>query len=473
MNIIRKVFYIAQCFLLIILKVEAQTGRNETITVANLVVSRDHAKMFVSMDIDLSSADVESNRELLLTPWLSGKQDSLMLRSVLVAGRIRYYHHLRNEHLPDDVILYRCGKVKTVEYRQVIPYEPWMNGAELKLGEEICGCFSQTLSENALPLSRLNLEPKVFVPQFVYLKPEATAHKISVAEGSAYIDFPVNKTELYKDYRRNPSELGKIRATIDAIRNDADTRILSVSIKGYASPEGSYANNERLAKGRTETLRRYVQGIYAFPDSLLTTAYEPEDWAGLERYVEQSHLGQREKLLEIIRSDMQPDAKEWKLRSSSLGDYAFLLKEVYPGLRHSDYAVVYEIRAYVDVEEIRHIMKTAPQKLSLQELYLVAQYTPVGSEEYNETFEIAVRMFPDDATANLNAANTAMGKGDLNAAERYLVKAGDVPEAVYARGIHAALLGNYERAESLFREAGLRGIAEVEEALRRIAECKD
>ncbi len=473
MNIIKTILCITVCFLICIPEAGAQKGRGEKVSVANLAVSRDKDQLFISMDINVSSADVESNRELLLTPWISGKQDSLALQPILVAGRFRYYHHLRDGHLSDDMPLYRYGKVKTVEYRQSLRYEPWMNGAELKLGKETCGCFSKTLAEDAVSLYSFKFEPKVFVPQFVYLKPEATVHKISVAGGTAYIDFPVNKTELYEDYRRNPAELAKIRATIDAIRNDADTRILSVTIKGYASPEGSYTNNERLAKGRTETLRRYVQGIYAFPDTLLATDCEPEDWAGLERYVQGSQLQHREAILDIIRGGLAPDAKEWKIKSSYPKDYAFLLKEVYPGLRHSDYAVKYEVRAYVDVDEIRRVMKTAPQKLSLQELFLVAQHTPAGSDDYNEAFEIAVRMFPDDATANLNAANIAMSKGDLTAAQRYLAKAGNAPEAVYARGVHAALSGNYEQAELCFGEAGQRGIAEAEEALRRIAECKE
>ena len=46
-------------------------------------------------------------------------------------------------------------------------------------------------------------------------------------------------------------------------------------------------------------------------------------------------------------------------------------------------------------------------------MYLAAQEMEIGSEEYNETFDIAVRMFPDDEVANLNAANIAMSRGGL------------------------------------------------------------
>ena len=78
----------------------------------------------------------------------------------------------------------------------------------------------------------------------------------------------MNRTEIHENYRRNPTELQKILNTIDAVKNDVDTRIISVSIKGYASPESPYSNNERLAMGRTKTLKEYVRKQYDFADSL-------------------------------------------------------------------------------------------------------------------------------------------------------------------------------------------------------------
>ena len=117
-------------------------------------------------------------------------------------------------------------------------------------------------------------------------------------------------------------------------------------------------------------------------------------------------------------------------------------------------------------------MKSTPQKLSLQEFYLAAQQMEPGSDRYDEIFETAVRMFPADATANLNAANIAMGKKDMKNAERYLSKAGNTPEAVYARGIYAALSGDYDTAGRLFEQARQKGLSEAAEALRQIKELK-
>ena len=67
-------------------------------------------------------------------------------------------------------------------------------------------------------------------------------------------------------------------------------------------------------------------------------------------------------------------------------------------------------------------MQTQPQKLSLNEFYLVAQTYEPGSVEFNDVFETAVRMYPNDEIANLNAANSAMQRKDVENAKRYLQK---------------------------------------------------
>ncbi len=470
-----KIAKIAGSVLLSLLGVAGVKGQplmNGQVTIQNLSVSRSDDKLFISMDIDVSALEVKSNREVIFTPALASDDHTLSLPAVMIAGRNRYYHHLRNNKLrPTTTELYRRSDVSVVEYRTVVPYEKWMNTARLVTLNEICGCSDETLAGENEPLLALQLEPKVFVPDFVYIRPKAEP-KINVLEGSAFIDFPVNRTEIHENYRRNPVELQKILNTIDAVRNDADTRIIALSIKGYASPESPYSNNERLAKGRTQTLKEYVQRQYNFPESIISTDYEPEDWAGLERAVENSDLQNRDAILALIRSNMEPDAKEWKIKKTYPADYSWLLKNIYPGLRHSDYAVKYEVRAYTDVEEIKRLIKTQPQKLSLNEMYLAAQEMETGSEEYNETFDIAVRMFPDDEVANLNAANIAMSRGGLKSAERYLQKAGDSPQAIYARATLAALNKDFDTAGKMFEEAVRKGMPDAEKMLRQIDEIK-
>ena len=73
------------------------------------------------------------------------------------------------------------------------------------------------------------------------------------------------------------------------------------------------------------------------------------------------------------------DLKEGRIKALDGGKiYASLLQDCYPGLRHSDYTVRYVVRGF-NVEEAKQIIKTRPQQLSLQEMYLVAQTYAKGS----------------------------------------------------------------------------------------------
>ena len=437
--------------------------------VRDLKVERSENNLFVSMQLDLSELTLKSNREITYLPVLTFGERHLELPRVIVAGRNRYIQNLRHGDLSHGARLCRPGKV--IDYSALIPYEQWMETATLSLFEDECGCGFNVVSHDRKDLAVLDFTPIVFKPAYAFVTPVAELVKTREARGSAYIDFPVNRTEIRPDYRRNPEELQKIRHTIDVLRSDADTRIVSVSIEGFASPEGPYANNERLAKGRTEALLGYVRGLYTFDASIMKSSWVAEDWAGLRRYVQSSDIAQKADILSILdMENLTPDAREWKLKSAYPEQYRFLLENVYPGLRHSDYAVEYIIRSYTNVEEIKAVMKSAPQKLSLHEMNVVAQSLEPGSDEYCEVFEVAVRMYPDDPVANLNAANIALGRDELERAAGYLAKAGNTPEATYARGIYAAKGGDYVEAVRLFDDASKAGVRQAAEAVAQLRE---
>ncbi len=432
------------------------------VRVDSLRLDRSGEYLAVDMDFDLSDLDVESNRAVLLTPQLVNGADTLDLPSIGIYGRQRYFYYVRNGESMlrgKEETSYRASeKPDGVPYTNVIPYEEWMNGAYLSLNRCVYGCCGDLLSEENAPL--LQYMEKVFVPEYVYMIPEAEKVKIRSLKGQAFVDFPVNKIVIYPEYRNNVGELGKIQATIDSVRDDADVSITSVTLKGYASPEGSYSNNTRLAVGRTDALKEHIRQLYSFGEGIIATDYEPEDWEGLREYVQKSNIDNREQILAIIDSNLEPDAKDARIKRSYPQEYAYLLKHCYPALRHTDYVISYSVRSYTDVAEIDKIMKKQPQKLSLNEFYLVAQQYEPGSDEFSEVFETAVRMFPDDETANLNAANAAMVRNNLDMAKRYLDRAGDSPEAVYARGVYAFLTEDYKAARAYIAKAGELGIAQ-------------
>lgn len=446
----------------------AQTHTDDS-RVKALKVERTANNLFVTMQLDASDLKLGADAEIIYTPAITRDGETLELPCVVVAGRNRHIRNLRHGKFAADATLSRAGKV--IEYSAKAPYEAWMESARLTMAEELRGCGSQTVSTAVRNLAVIGFSPDRFAPEYVFITPEAELVKTREARGSAYINFEVNKIDINPRYRRNPEELQKIRGTIDIIRNDGDTRIVAVTIEGFASPEGPYAENERLAKGRTEALRNYVRGLYTFDPSIMRSSWVAENWAGLRKYVADSDLADKNSILAVIDAEnLEPDAREWKLKNAYPEQYRFLLDNVYPALRNSDYTVEYVVRSYTDVEEIKAVMKRAPQKLSLHEMYAVAQSLETGSDEYREVFEVAVRMYPDDPAANLNAANIALGRNELDRAAGYLAKAGDTPEAAYARGILAAKSGDYDRAARAFGDAATRGVKQAADAAAQLRE---
>ena len=451
----------------------AQEVKNITpgVSVSRFKMERNGKYLSVEMEMDLTGLEVESNRAVLLTPRLVNGTDSLDLPSVGIYGRRRYYYYVRNGVSmisgESEMVFRASGKPDGIDYNRSVLYEEWMDGATLKLHRGDWGCCHEIVAEYDGPLGR---HDEAFFPELVFVRPEAEMMKSRSLSGSAFIDFPVDKTEIYPDYRRNTEELGKIEASIDSVRGDKDVTIVSVWLKGYASPESPYAHNRDLAIGRTRSLKEHIRKLYDFADDIIITEHEPEDWEGLRRYVENSNINHCAEILGMIDSDMDPDAKEAKIKRTYPEEYRFLLQYCYPALRHTDYRIDYNIRRYSDVEEIKRILAERPQNLSLNEFYLVARMYEPGSPEFTDVFETAVRMFSNDAVANPNAANAAMRHGDHEAAHRYLEKAGDSAEAVYARGALAIREKDYKRAVTFLEKAREMGLEKAAATLKELKE---
>ena len=425
----KKTIYILSVLLGMVTVTEAQTAIDlrkqdivDGVSVENLKIERNGGYIAIDMLWDLSGLDVDDNRAVLLTPWLVNGNDSLDLQPIGVYGRRRYYFYVRNGESmlsgKNEKSYKASEKPDTLKYHHMVPYAEWMNGAVLSLHRDDYGCCNTLLAERNDTLGR---HTEAFFPELVYIRPQGQIEKQDSLEGSAFIDFPVNQTVIYPDYRHNTAELEKIQSSIDSVQSDMDITITSVWLKGYASPESPYAHNKELAIGRTAALKKFIQQLYQFEDEVITTDYEPEDWVGLRHYVEQSDLEHRTEMIALIDGNLEPDAKELKIKQTYPAEYRFLLQNCYPALRHTDYRIAQE-------------------------------YEP-GTDEFTEVFETAVRMFPDDTIANLNAANAAMRRGDLTAAKRYLAKTDNSPEAVYARGALAIRQKDYNSARRYLNEA--------------------
>ena len=441
---------------------------SDKIKVSNVQVAQQNNALSVSMDLNLDSLYLPSNLQLVYTPVFKTRQGDIKMPEIVINGRrqqIMFERGVGKKQLnlsPEALVVRRTNKkVQTVNYSASIPLSGQVKNYDLNMHEDLCGCGNMEEGND------FNLRHRR-QPQAVFVRPAVEAVKVRHLDKRAYIDFPVNRIELHADYRRNPAQLDSIVRTINALKDDKNLEVSAINIHGYASPESPYSHNDYLAKNRAKTLTDYVRRMVALPTQLFTVSSTAEDWDGLRNYLKDSNLEHKTEILAIANDEkMDPDAREQKIKKLYPSEYRFMLDTWYPALRHSDYRITYKVKPF-DVAEAKEIIKTKPQQLSQEEMFLVAQTYEPGSKEFNDVMEIAVRMFPENETANLNAANTRLNAGDADGAKSYLDKAGNSPEALNARGVYESLKGNDQQARHYFGLADKAGVKAAKENLENL-----
>ncbi|WP_300870698.1 DUF3868 domain-containing protein, partial [uncultured Alistipes sp.] len=86
----------------------AQSLMQGQIVVSGLDMARTEGNLFVTMLVDMQDLDLKTNADVTLTPRLCFGERTAELPALLIAGRNRYFHHLRNG-VPEGVTLYRQG----------------------------------------------------------------------------------------------------------------------------------------------------------------------------------------------------------------------------------------------------------------------------------------------------------------------------------------------------------------------------
>ncbi len=450
-----------------------------------VAVDENDSTVSVTVELLLKELKLKKDGEIILTPVMisADGSETLDLDPVTVCGRNRWYFHLRNGELDrNNPAIFRAGTDEKVKLTQTVPFEEWMGHSTVELRQDAATCCRAPqkvpgLSPNGnTELAIIDTERPELINEFIFAPPVDDTPVEKNIEGKAFVSFVVNRTELKPDYMVNRREIAKILNSIDYVRNDSDAVITGVHIKGFASPEGSYTNNIRLAKGRTATLSNYVRDLYRFENGIVSNSFEPEDWEGLRSYVADSldfNLGHREEILAMIDSPIDPDVKNDLIKRTYPADYAVMLKEIYPWLRHSDYTVKYRIKIYTDINNLNRLFESDPTRLRPVDFYTIAAQYPEGSPEYLNVMQTAVEVYTEDPMLNLNAANIAFMAGDNDKAEKYLAKAGTSSETSFARGVLAARRGHFDEAKGHFSLAKEGGIEKADDYLENIETIKN
>lgn len=479
--------------LLAIILPAAARGTKTQITLSDVRAEVVGESLNLHILITASQLDLKCDGQTKLEFAIEDAERKLILPVVIYSGTTRYYYERRREELSgayhvEPYHIYKGvkkNKTYQLEYKLTLPYYVWMEHAATTYSEFAHDCSGDYLLSSGVLIDDLNPTPiateleewkpkaELFPNLVSFLVPQVEDVKTRSSMLELNIGFPVNVTEVRPEFNNNRHELHRADSLVQALQSNDLLLINGVSIRGYASPEGRYVVNEKLARGRSEGFKKYLTQNY--PDNLYIrnahTSWVPEDWEGFGKLVEASQtISAKQEVLAIVYdNNIAPDAKDRMLQNIVWwsANYKVILKEMYPKLRRIELRVNYTVQK-LDDSKARELLYTQPELLSLHEIYRVAKFYEPGSKQYREVYEIAARQYPNDVIANNNAAAALLQEGNTAAALPYLEKTRNEATSLINYGAYHYILGDKEKAANYFEKAREAGIEQAAHNLRLI-----
>ncbi len=464
---------------------------NDVVAAKNLQVTPAEGRTILTLDIVLDNLRVPSNRYRAFTPVIRSLDDTTLvtrMKTLIVSGRTQDIIFERDGI--DELYRDNCEKIRryngteqTYAYTDAIERQPWHQNAQVLLECDLCGCGDKKKNQE-FPLATLKQLDPWELTELANQEPD-TYKPMRELHGTAYITFVVDRWEMKPDYMDNYRELRKITDTLDIMVADPNITVNRIKIHGWASPESPYNHNHMLATNRAKSLTDWLRQNYQLPVSAFAPAEAtPENWLGLQEALpnlDATLLPHKSEIANIVSDLLQQDstviaktadATEARIKKLYPQEYMYLLKNIYPGLRRSDYEITFNIKQFNTIQECLDIYRTKPHQLSRHELWQVAQTMKPFSDEYNRVMQTTLNYYPDDETANVNLAAVALSQRDILKAKTLLQHAGNGGAAEQLRAVIDIVEGNYDTAKRHLDAAERKGInvAKNREAIRLLTQ---
>lgn len=275
--------------------------------------------------------------------------------------------------------------------------------------------------------------------------------RIIAQKQEANIKFLINQANLRASELSTVSikDLGKI---LREINDNAETRALqNIEVSAYASPDGKYSFNEKLAEKRQNASSNYLKGelkkIKMNAD--VDTKFTAEDWDGFQELISKSNLQDKDVILRVLSMYKDPEEREEQIRNMS-EVFTDIKESILPELRRARLIVNYEIIGRSD-DQILAQYKEDPSKLSVEELVYGANKLVKDDNTRRQWNETIARQYPNDYRSLNNLAQMAIANGQAELAQTYLKNAASINKNAAEVNTNMALLalkdGNVTAAE--------------------------
>ena len=289
--------------------------------------------------------------------------------------------------------------------------------------------------------------------------------RITKQKQEANIKFLIQQATLRKSELKNNSvqEFVKMLQKINADREGLN--LDNVEVSAYASPDGGFSINDKLAAERQKVSEKYVSDELKKIklDANVDAKYTAQDWEGFQELVKASDIQDKDVILRVLSMYKDPEEREQQIKNISSA-FRELADGILPELRRARLTINYETVGRSDDQILQQINNDAT-KLSVEELL----YGAALKEDLNDKekiYDLTTKIYQNDPRAYNNLATIQYARGNYDAARQYIQKAqslsSDLPEAQANLGMLALKAGDLKTAEQYIAAAtGANGLGEV------------
>ena len=264
----------------------------------------------------------------------------------------------------------------------------------------------------------------------------------------ANILFLIQQAEL-RSSELNSNNLAAWKSLVKSADNNPRQNV-NVEVLAYASPDGGYELNSKLAAQREKNTSGYLNKEFK-KDNVNTNVYAnytAQDWEGFKKLVEASSLQDKDLVLRVLSMYTDPADREREIKNISV-IYKDLAETILPQLRRSRLVANVETVGRTDNELIQ-AFNTNPSSLTANELLYTATLQGTPQERI---YTVVTQRFPNDYRGWNNLGAFYFANGQIDAAQKAFLKAQQInnkaPEPNMNLGLLAMADGDIAKAEQL------------------------
>ncbi|MDP1623877.1 MAG: hypothetical protein Q8M08_16245 [Bacteroidales bacterium] len=402
---------------------------------------------------------------------------------------------LYGEKLSGEGTMIKYKEGGSFTYKCKFPYKPEMNTSQLTVAPIVYEAKDKVLlkkDEIKAKAKYMEFPSTNLAPGVIYTSKRVQHDELALNADHGYqkevfqsktgvIYFKKNKFDLDLKFGINKTDPAKTALSDVNAFIQQGWKIKDIAMNGYASPEGEETFNANLSENRSKTGNKWMVEQFkswakevnktnkdkkavkaaieaAGKDVNMTLQHHGPDWNGFLKAVQNSNLKDKDKVLNVINSNVDANKKEQEIRNMIL-IYPAIEKDLLPGLRRCEItATLYEPRK-TDAELLQ-FGSSNPEKLKVEELLYAATLTQDDNVRVT-ILENAVKQYPDNWKALNNAAVAEIEKGNLGRANELLTKAqaaqpnnGIIENNI---GVVAAKQNDLKKADAQFKKAAQLG----------------